>query len=43
VSLISDLVRWWNVLLGESVFYVGVYIGDTSQSALQLIYPAALA
>ncbi|KAF2678472.1 MFS general substrate transporter, partial [Lentithecium fluviatile CBS 122367] len=28
VSLISDLVGWRNVFLGESVFYVGVYIGE---------------
>jgi hypothetical protein len=28
VSLISDLVGWRNVFLGESVFYVGVYLGE---------------
>lgn len=28
VSLISDLVGWRNVFLGESVFYVGVYVGE---------------
>ncbi|KAF2257885.1 MFS general substrate transporter [Lojkania enalia] len=28
VSLISDFVGWRNVFLGESVFYVGVYIGE---------------
>ncbi|KAF2240557.1 MFS general substrate transporter [Trematosphaeria pertusa] len=28
VSLISDLVGWRNVFIGESVFYVGVYIGE---------------
>lgn len=28
VSLISDLVGWRNVFIGESVFYVGVYVGE---------------
>ncbi|KAF2453309.1 major facilitator superfamily domain-containing protein [Lineolata rhizophorae] len=28
VSLISDLVGWRNVFLGESCFYVGVYVGE---------------
>lgn len=28
MSLISDLVGWRNVFLGESVFYVGVYVGE---------------
>ena len=28
ISLISDLVGWRNVFIGESVLYVGVYIGE---------------
>lgn len=28
VSLISDLVGWRNVFIGESIFYVGVYVGE---------------
>ncbi|KAJ5489571.1 MFS general substrate transporter [Penicillium diatomitis] len=28
VSLISDLVGWRNVFIGESVLYVGVYVGE---------------
>jgi MFS family permease len=28
VSLISDLVAWRHVFVGESVFYVGVYVGE---------------
>jgi MFS family permease len=28
ISLISDLVTWRNVFLGNSVFYVGVYVGE---------------
>ena len=28
VSLISDLIEWRNVFVGESVFYVGVYLGE---------------
>ncbi len=28
ISLISDLVEWRNVFVGESVFFVGVYIGE---------------
>ena len=28
VSLISDLVTWRNVFLGNSFFYVGVYVGE---------------
>lgn len=28
VSLISDMVEWRNVFIGESVFYVGVYVGE---------------
>tara|TARA_R110002003_G_scaffold448_6_gene19860 strand:- start:224 stop:1759 length:1536 start_codon:yes stop_codon:yes gene_type:complete len=28
ISLISDLVSWRNVFIGQSIFYVGVYIGE---------------
>jgi MFS family permease len=28
ISLISDLVGWRNVFIGESILYVGVYIGE---------------
>ena len=28
ISLISDLVGWRNVFIGESVLYVGVYVGE---------------
>jgi MFS family permease len=28
ISLISDLVEWRNVFLGNSVLYVGVYVGE---------------
>ena len=28
LSLISDLVSWKNVFIGQSVFFVGVYIGE---------------
>jgi MFS family permease len=28
ISLISDLVAWRNVFLGNSVLYVGVYVGE---------------
>lgn len=28
ISLISDMVGWRNVFIGESVLYVGVYIGE---------------
>jgi MFS family permease len=28
LSLISDLVGWRDVFIGESVFYVGVYVGE---------------
>lgn len=28
ISLISDLVTWRNVFLGNSFFYVGVYVGE---------------
>ena len=28
ISLISDLVGWRNIFIGESVLYVGVYVGE---------------
>jgi MFS family permease len=28
ISLISDLVGWRNVFIGESVLYIGVYVGE---------------
>lgn len=28
ISLISDLVNWRNVFIGNSIFYIGVYVGE---------------
>ncbi|OCL13377.1 MFS general substrate transporter [Glonium stellatum] len=40
VSLISDLVGWRNVFLGESVFYVGVYVGEAVSGQIATAFTA---
>lgn len=39
ISLISDMVQWRNVLVGTSVFYVGVYIGEAVSGQIAVAFP----
>ncbi|KAJ2901743.1 major facilitator superfamily domain-containing protein [Zalerion maritima] len=38
VSLISDLVRWSDVFVGNSVFYVGVYVGEAVSGNIASVF-----
>ena len=40
ISLISDLVTWRNVFLGNSVFYVGVYVGEAVSGQIATAFTA---
>ena len=40
VSVISDLFGWWNVLLGEGVFYVGVYVKEAISGQIAMAFTA---